>query len=500
MWKVSLVLVSFALSGSFITPSQAQYMYLDANGDGLNSTSDRLNHIGTTTLDLWLDTYHDRTGAVVACSDGVTQITLSSYEFILRSGGGTINWGSYNNLQTGMSVSFGLASSPTDYHNGFGGSTYLPPGLYKLGSLTVSVASGNPGIVFAPATLLGSAYATTFGSQCPGHDFDNTLKLGGDWSDTGGIVTDVPTFSAVVPALGAAYLWFGTGAAPQSVAVGDFNGDGRPDFATANQGGNNVSVFLAQGDGTFRSYLPKADYVTGAQPKEVAIGDFNGDGKRDLVTSNFSANTVSILAGNGDGTFGSKSDVSVGTNPWGVSVGEFNGDGKQDLVVANSGSNTISILLGNGNGTFGSPTSYSTGVQPRRVAVTDLDAVAADLIVANAGSGTVSTFFGVGNGTFGARTDYFTGSSPSDIAIRDLGVGPGTAFDLAVAKGADSISVFPGNGDGTFGTRIDWPAGPQAVALASADYNGDNRFDLIVANGTGSQVNLLAGSPDPTKY
>ena len=85
----------------------------------------------------------------------------------------------------------------------------------------------------------------------------------------------------------------------------------------------------------------------------MAIGDLNGDGRPDLAAANYAANTVSVLLGNGDGTFGAKTDFATGTSPRSVAIGDLNGDGKPDLAVANSGSNTVSVLLGNGDGTFG---------------------------------------------------------------------------------------------------------------------------------------------------
>ena len=112
------------------------------------------------------------------------------------------------------------------------------------------------------------------------------------------------------------------------------------------------------GDGTFAA---KQSFTTGGGPRSVAVRDFNGDGKSDLVTADYGSDTVSVLLGNGNGTFGPKQSFATGTVPSSVAVGDFNGDGKSDLVSADSGSSTASVLLGNGNGTFGPKQSFATG-------------------------------------------------------------------------------------------------------------------------------------------
>ncbi|SRR6266498_2385977 len=137
---------------------------------------------------------------------------------------------------------------------------------------------------------------------------------------------------------------FGTGDRPHSVAVGDFNGDGKLDLAVANFDSNTVSILLGTGTGSFGA---KTDFGTGRGSNSVAVGDFNGDGKLDLVAASGGA-TVSILLGTGTGSFGAKTDFGTGIGPASVAVGDFNGDGRLDLAVANQRSNTVSILLNTG--------------------------------------------------------------------------------------------------------------------------------------------------------
>jgi hypothetical protein len=282
------------------------------------------------------------------------------------------------------------------------------------------------------------------------------------------------------------------------VAIGDLNGDGKPDLAVANAGSNTVSVLLGNGDGTFGA---KTDYTTGSFPASVAIGDLNGDGKPDLAVASFYSNAVSVLLGNGDGTFGARRDYSTGVEPFSVRIGDLNGDGKPDLAVANSNSSTVSVLLGSGDGTFGAKSDYATGSGPFSVAIGDLNGDGKlDLATANI-SYTVSVLLGNGDGSFGANTDYATGFYPYSVAIGDLN-GDGKP-DLATANSkSNTVSVLLGNGDGTFGAKSDYGTGSGPNYVAIGDLNGDGKPDLAVANLSSNTVSVLlntgGGIPTPT--
>src|SRR5262249_46574313 len=150
---------------------------------------------------------------------------------------------------------------------------------------------------------------------------------------------------------------FTVGKGPVSIAVNDFNGDGKLDLAVANVESEDVSVLIGTGAGGFGAPLNLAIGVptptgcfaflcdTALGPNSVAAGDLNGDGKSDLAVSNARSGTVSVLLGNGTGGFSTPTDFAVGTQPVSVVVSDFNGDGKKDLAIANHGSNDVSILI-----------------------------------------------------------------------------------------------------------------------------------------------------------
>ena len=153
-----------------------------------------------------------------------------------------------------------------------------------------------------------------------------------------------------------------------------------------------MSVLLGNGDGTFQA---NQDFATGQQPVSVAIGDLNGDGRLDIVTANTSASSASVLLGNGDGTFQANEDYATGFAPFSVAISDLNGDGKPDIVTANRIASSVSVLLGNGDGTFQANQDYATGSAPRSVAIGDLNGDGwPDLVTANNHGDTVSVLLG----------------------------------------------------------------------------------------------------------
>ncbi|HEX7415284.1 MAG TPA: VCBS repeat-containing protein [Bacteroidia bacterium] len=161
---------------------------------------------------------------------------------------------------------------------------------------------------------------------------------------------------------------FTAGSAPHSVISADFNGDGKLDLAVANSSSiGTVSILLGNGTGTFGT---ATNFTVGSNPQSVTSAGFNGDGFADLAVANANSNNVSILLGNGTGTFGAVTNFAVGgADPWSVTSADFNGDGYLDLATANAGGssngNTVSVLLGTGFGTFGTATNFTVGTGPQ---------------------------------------------------------------------------------------------------------------------------------------
>ena len=293
-----------------------------------------------------------------------------------------------------------------------------------------------------------------------------------------------------------------TGNSPQSVAIGDFNGDSIPDLAVGNFGDNNVAILLGSGGGAFQ---PAVTYGVGGSPQSVAVRDLNGDGKLDLAVANLGSSIVSVLLGNGDGTFQPANNLSGIFGGSSVAVGDFNKDGNPDLAVVTIIG--VAVYLGKGDGTFGAPVSYGTenGTRtgPGILAVGDVNGDGnADLVIANDSSNFISVLLGNGDGTFKANVDYPSGGLAKSVALGDLN-GDG-ALDMVIANfgpptgAGGTVSVSLANGDGTFKAPVSYPVGKNAQFAAVNDVNGDGKPDVIAVNFLPWTVQVLLGAGDGT--
>ena len=282
------------------------------------------------------------------------------------------------------------------------------------------------------------------------------------------------------------------GSGPDSVAVGDFNGDGKLDLAVADYFVNAVSILLGDGAGTFTL---ASSPVVGNSPASLAAGDFNGDGKLDLAVANYYSNTVSILLGDGTGNFTLASSESVGSGPYSIAVGDFNGDGKLDLATTNEYGGTVSILLGDGTGNFTLISSPGVISAPTSVAVGDFNGDGKlDLAVANGPSSTVSILLGDGTGNFTLASFPAVGGWPYSVAVGDFN-GDGK-LDLATANySSDNVSILLGDGTGNFTLASSPAVGSYPSSVAVGDFNGDGKLDLAVTNDWDNTVSILLGVP-----
>ena len=292
----------------------------------------------------------------------------------------------------------------------------------------------------------------------------------------------------------------GVGDGPESVAVGDFNRDGKQDLATANFNSNDVTILLGDGAGDFTASVTSPEGV-GSRPNSVAVGDFNRDGKQDLATANITSNNVSILLGDGTGNFTAASLLAVGNAPSSVAIGDFNGDGKPDLTTTNSDTTSVSILLGDGTGNF-STSSVGVGSNPYAVAVGDFNGDGKqDLATANPFTAKVSILLGDGTGGFAlAPTSPETvGSNPYSIAVGDFN--DDGKMDLASpSRLNNNVTILLGDGSGDFSVPSTSPepvgSGPNSVAVG--DFNRDGKQDLATANQLSNNVTILLGDHSPT--
>ncbi len=349
---------------------------------------------------------------------------------------------------------------------------------------------------------------------------------------------------------------FNVGQVPVAVTAGDFTNDGLNDLAVANQQDNSISILINQGGGNFTQLnnaialgtnettsntvtvllgngdgtfveAPGSPFTVGAQPRAVAIADFNGDGQLDFAVANSGDNSISTFFGNGDGTFTPfpKSPFVLPNSvqePVAMVKGNFRNlsTSGSDLAVVNELTNNVAILEASGDNTFdgtftiatGSP--FGTGTAPIAIAAGDLNSDGVpDLAVVNSADSTISVFLNNGDATFavagGSPLTTTSGANPSGVVIADFtndGVG-----DIAVTnQGVSTLGIYVGLGLGLYASQIELstPAGPQGIATADFDANGLPDAAITAHSGTSNTVSVFldpstfssTGSPLQTPY
>jgi uncharacterized repeat protein (TIGR01451 family) len=316
---------------------------------------------------------------------------------------------------------------------------------------------------------------------------------------------------------------YSVGSTPIGITFGDFNGDGKQDIAVAD--GQDVSILLGNGDGTFQ---PAANYSAGNSPSAIAIGDFNGDGKLDLAAfepaGNAGNGSVSILLGNGDGTFQSPKTLALGAAGLFMAVSDFNLDKKSDLAIGNSAN--VYIYVGNGDGTFQAAKESST-FEPDCVGLVAADFNGdskPDLALVSNGVG-IQILLGVGDGTFTkgtvvtATVGYFDSAIAVDLRkagkmdlLAVMTFPTGCVLNSGCTGFSTEISVFLGNGDGSFqaeqflagAAEQTTPSGKTGFLVGSpifGDFNGDGKLDLAyrltpVNSSLNPSLRFLVGNGD----
>ena len=283
------------------------------------------------------------------------------------------------------------------------------------------------------------------------------------------------------------------GVQPRSVATGDFNGDGKTDFIVVGIN-STLQIFLNNGTGGFI----QSTAVFSGLATSVVTGDFNADGKIDLAIANFGSAAVSIYLGNGNGTFQGQINYPAGANPYHIAIADFNNDGIADLALPNKNNSTVTVLLGKGDGTFLAPVSYPTGSNPFYVAIGDFNGDGnPDMVVANNLGDSVTLFLGNGDGTFKAPVTIVARVEPYSIVVADFN-GDGKQDMVVTSAHQFTVGVYLGNGDGTFQAPVHYTTGSEPHFLGTGDFNGDGKLDLIVSNFLEASYCVLLGNGDGT--
>jgi hypothetical protein len=292
---------------------------------------------------------------------------------------------------------------------------------------------------------------------------------------------------------------------PLGIALGDVNNDGEQDLIVANSRKDEVTVLLGHGDGSFTT--PKVFTVTrnGRSPREgyipagIALDDFDGDGNLDVAVENIGTSTVAILSGDGKGNFSKPLNLPVGraeTMGMGIATGDFNHDGKVDVISANSGADSLSVLLGKGNGRFIEERDFPTGERPDQMVLADFNNDGLpDVATVNVGNNftghTISVLFGKKGGGFQPQKVTTVKDIVSGMTSADLN-GDGKTDLVVLNSAVNKVSILLGRGDGTFDSPLQFSVGSTPDSVTVGDFNGDGKPDIAVSNFHGP-ISILLG-------
>ncbi|GAB3878717.1 hypothetical protein GCM10028824_41170 [Hymenobacter segetis] len=366
------------------------------------------------------------------------------------------------------------------------GQSFSPVSFYSAGSASAGSGGALSGVVLGDVTgdgrldVVASNYAGNGVAVLPGLAGGNFASPGFEYST-------------------------GSGSVPNSIALADLNGDGRLDAVAANQRTYSAGVLLGQATGVF---APVSLYSVGANklPVQVALGDVNGDGRPDIVTCNSFDNEIAVLLAQTSGGVAPASAYATGTGgSAGVALGDVNGDGRLDIVTGKN--NAAGVLLGQAGGTFAPITTYPFGSGAsggaNDVALGDLNGDGRlDIVFVDPNRASTIVLLGQASGGFGSASAYATnGNTPMGVVLGDV-TGDGR-LDIVTANGAGTVSVLPGMAGGTFATAVVFPIGPNTTPadVALGDLNGDGRLDIVtglfanITNNVGVLLNTGTYNP-----
>jgi len=280
---------------------------------------------------------------------------------------------------------------------------------------------------------------------------------------------------------------FDVGSEPSAIAMGDFNGDGKPDLAVANRDSDDISILLGDGGGAFAA---QRRYPAGDGPRFIATHDFNADGLRDLVVLSVSVYSahyweVSVFRGLGNGVFAGRTIVASGLEDAPVSGAVFdaNSDGAADLLMAEGAARGVAVYLGRGDLSFAPAQRFPTSGEAQSLATADLNRDGApDLVVGQTGVSQIDVLFGRGDGSFGAPVPQSAGSDPGFVAAADFD-GDGAIDIVSANPGSEDLSWFHGLGDGNLAAEVRFAQGVLASRVSAGDVDGDGRLDLVFLSG-----------------
>lgn len=509
--------ITYASGIDFATgPGPGNSLIGDLDGDGkpelitLNNTSQTTNTFSilrnqAVSLPPSITSFSPTSGAIGS------SVTINGANFLNTPTGNVVYFGAVKATVTAASATQLTVTVPI-------GATYQPlsvlvNGLTAYSSQPFSVTFSSSGII--DANSFGANFDFTAGTQPYGlalADLDGDGKTDATVVNNGGVGAGTVSLFRNTSSLGV----LGSGAFstkadlspstnPHSVAIGDLDGDGKPDLVISNLSSNSVSVFKnisAAGTLTPASFATKVDFATNSAPRCVAIGDLDGDGKPDIATANNGSASLSILKNVGvqgviDGSsFLAKVDLPIGNNPWSIAIGDIDGDGKLDLAIANQLSNTVSVMRNIGvvgsitTSSFSAKVDFITGTSPQGISIGDLDGDnKPDMAVANAQSNNISVFKNTsvaGTISFLGKSDFSGLGAPYTIAMGDLD-GDGKPELATANNGGNSFSIFKNST--TLGTinsasfaKTDFNINTNSIYIAIADLDGDGRPDIATSD------------------